>query len=87
LVRRYGDPGKDDPTREGQGGRPPLRLLASARAAHQDGRIGATILAALLGTTVHDLNHVTEPDIEPSSAFGTTPSALAEEAAAVFADL
>jgi len=64
--------------------RPPLRLLASARAAVGS---GATILAALLGTTVHDLDHVTEPDIEPSSASGTTPSALAEEAAAVFADL
>jgi hypothetical protein len=60
---------------------------AAAGIGSSRGRIGATILAALLGTTVHDLDHVTEPDIEPSSASGTTPSALAEEAAAVFADL
>ncbi|MDQ1247131.1 MAG: hypothetical protein QG597_1501 [Actinomycetota bacterium] len=55
LVNQHGDPGKDDPTREGHGVRPPLRLLASARAAHRQGRIGATIFAALLGIAVHEV--------------------------------
>jgi hypothetical protein len=53
--RQHGDPGKDDPTREGHGVRPPLRLLASARAACRQGRIGAAIVAALLAITVHEV--------------------------------
>jgi hypothetical protein len=32
-----------------------LRLLASARTAHRQKRIGATIVAALLGTAVHEV--------------------------------
>lgn len=106
LVSQHGDPGKDDPTREGHGVRPPLRLLASARAAHRQGRIGATIVAALLGTPVHEVasdlavdgstgagdtghgrNVAPRPRTDPGPVADRAPEALADEAAAVFADL
>ncbi|MDQ1292603.1 MAG: hypothetical protein QG608_483 [Actinomycetota bacterium] len=103
LISQYGDPGKDDPTREGHGTRPPLRLLASARAAHRQGRIGATIIAALLGTAVHEVASDTttgcavgtDREIRPAPRSKTTPETpedsdpddLVDQAAAVFADL
>ena len=56
LVKHHGDPGKDDPTQEGQGARPPVRLLNAARAAQRQGRIGGTIVAALLGVPLHEVS-------------------------------
>jgi transcriptional regulator with XRE-family HTH domain len=63
LIRHHGDPGHCDPTREGHGARPPARLLHAARAAQRHGRIGGTIVAALLGTPVHNVSsaHLTDP--------------------------
>jgi IrrE N-terminal-like domain len=102
LVRQYGDPGQEDPTREGQGVRPPVRLLTSARIAHRQGRMGGTIVAALLGTAVHEITQdptaATPPassarsdsggglELRPAGSAESTQR-LADEAAAAFADL
>jgi transcriptional regulator with XRE-family HTH domain len=61
IVHQYGDPGKPDPTLEGQGVRPPVRLLSSARTAQRQGRIGATVVAALLGVAVDEVSQPSQP--------------------------
>ena len=49
LISQYGDPGRPDPTVKPQTGHTPARLLSAARTAQREGRIGSTIVAALLG--------------------------------------
>lgn len=53
LIAQYGDAGKPDPTARDLPVRAPARLINAARQAQREGRIGGTIVAALLGAPLN----------------------------------
>lgn len=92
LVHHHGDPGKADPTAEGQGSQPPVRLLNAARAAQRQGRIGGTIVAAILGVPIAEVSSALLPGESVSATVRAPESAAdderaAAEIAAAFTDL
>lgn len=86
LLQQYGDPGKPDPTAAPPVPRPPARLVLSARAAQREGRLGATVVAALLGTSVAAVA-ASAPGLPVEEAAQAISHDEAAEVSAAFADL